>query len=84
MNISNILTTIGSAATSLGSAFSGTSGMVVVGIGSAFTLVGDLVSLGVDPATHLEKLRDLHPDLQRIQDEREAARQQKIKSSVKP
>lgn len=78
MNTSDILTSIGSAATSVGSRLSGKPALAVVGVGVALTLVGDLLSLGMNPTPPLEKVRDLHPDLQRIRAEREALRQAKV------
>lgn len=82
MNTVDVLTTLGSATTSVGGFLSGTPKLAVMGVGSALTLVGDLIYLGYAPTKVLDKVRDIHPDLQRIRAEREAVRQKKINTST--
>lgn len=82
MNTIDVLTTLGGAATGASSYLSGTPRIAVLGVGTAFTLIGDLISLGYSPTKTLDKLRDIHPDLKRVRDEREALRQQKIRATT--
>lgn len=84
MNASSFLAALGAAAAGVGGRLSGTPGLVTTGVGSALTLIGDFITLGMTPAPQLEKLRDLHPELRRIQDEREVERQKKIRASYGP
>ena len=64
--VGNVMTGIGTAATTGGEMVPGIGGQIIRGLGIAVSLVGELIAAGQDPVVHITRLRNLDRERQAI------------------